>query len=85
LQAAVPKSQKLQLQAISSAELQGGQEAQQQMRVTSVQGVSLISSSCSILFGSVILTLFPASSAQTPPPPATYLCQRRRRAVDGAD
>lgn len=41
LQAAVPKSQKLQLQAISSAELEGGQEAQQQMRVTSVQGVSL--------------------------------------------
>lgn len=41
LQAAVPKSQKLQLQAISSAELVGGQEAQQQMRVTSVQGVSL--------------------------------------------
>lgn len=38
LQAAVPKSQKLQLQAISSAELVGGQEAQQQMRVTSVQG-----------------------------------------------
>jgi AP-1 complex subunit gamma-1 len=42
LQAAVPKSQKLQLQAISSAELVGGQEATQQMRVTSVQGVSLI-------------------------------------------
>lgn len=40
LQAAVPKSQKLQLQAISSTELQGDQEAQQQMRVTSVQGVS---------------------------------------------
>lgn len=39
LQAAVPKSQKLQLQAISSAELEGGQEAQQQMRITSVQGV----------------------------------------------
>ncbi|KAL1590812.1 hypothetical protein WHR41_00422 [Cladosporium halotolerans] len=38
LQAAVPKSQKLQLQAISSADLEGGQEAQQQMRVTSVQG-----------------------------------------------
>lgn len=47
LQAAVPKSQKLQLQAISSAELQGGQEAQQQMRVTSVQGVSHSSSLCS--------------------------------------
>jgi len=38
LQAAVPKTQKLQLQAISSSELQGGQEATQGMRVTSVQG-----------------------------------------------
>ncbi|KAI5369519.1 Putative adaptor protein complex AP-1, gamma subunit [Septoria linicola] len=38
LQAAVPKSQKLQLQAISSSELDGGQEATQQMRVASVQG-----------------------------------------------
>lgn len=42
LQAAVPKTQKLQLQAISSSELAGGQEATQQMRITSVQGVSLI-------------------------------------------
>jgi AP-1 complex subunit gamma-1 len=41
LQAAVPKTQKLQLQAISSPELETGQEATQQMRVTSVQGVSL--------------------------------------------
>jgi len=40
LQAAVPKSQKLQLQAISSSELEGGQEATQQMRIISVQGVS---------------------------------------------
>lgn len=40
LQAAVPKTQKLQLQAISNSELQGGQEATQMMRVTSVQGVS---------------------------------------------
>lgn len=40
LQAAVPKSQKLQLQPISQAELDAGQEATQQMRVTSVNGVS---------------------------------------------
>ncbi|CAK1354973.1 unnamed protein product [Cercospora beticola] len=38
LQAAVPKTQKLQLQAISSSEIEGGQEATQQMRITSVQG-----------------------------------------------
>lgn len=41
LQAAVPKSQKLQLQGISTSELSGGQEATQQMRVVSVQGVGL--------------------------------------------
>lgn len=40
LQAAVPKSQKLQLNAITSAELDAGQEATQQMRVTGVNGVS---------------------------------------------
>jgi AP-1 complex subunit gamma-1 len=40
LQAAVPKSQKLQLQPISTTELDAGQEATQQMRVTSVNGVS---------------------------------------------
>jgi AP-1 complex subunit gamma-1 len=40
LQAAVPKSQKLQLQPISTTELEGGQEATQQMRVTAVNGVS---------------------------------------------
>jgi len=42
LQAAVPKSQKLQLQPISTSELEGGQEATQQMRITGVNGVSLI-------------------------------------------
>ena len=40
LQAAVPKSQKLQLQPISTSELDGGQEATQQMRITPVNGVS---------------------------------------------
>ncbi|KAF1925526.1 AP-1 complex subunit gamma-1 [Didymella exigua CBS 183.55] len=38
LQAAVPKSQKLQLQPISTSELGAGQDATQQMRVTSVNG-----------------------------------------------
>ncbi|KAJ8106504.1 hypothetical protein OPT61_g9491 [Boeremia exigua] len=38
LQAAVPKSQKLQLQPISASELAAGQDATQQMRVTSVNG-----------------------------------------------
>ncbi|KAF2200069.1 Adaptor protein complex AP-1 gamma subunit [Delitschia confertaspora ATCC 74209] len=38
LQAAVPKSQKLQLQPISQTELDGGQKATQQMRVLAVNG-----------------------------------------------
>lgn len=40
LQAAVPKSQKLQLSAVSRAELDGGDEATQQMKITAVTGVS---------------------------------------------
>ena len=42
LQAAVPKTQKLQLQAISNSELGPGEEAGQVMRVSSVQGVSFV-------------------------------------------
>ncbi|KAL1600660.1 clathrin associated protein complex large subunit [Paraconiothyrium brasiliense] len=41
LQAAVPKSQKLQLQPISSGDLDAGQEATQQMRVTAVNGPAI--------------------------------------------
>lgn len=41
LQAAVPKSQKLQLQGISRSDLDGGEEATQGMRVASVSGVSV--------------------------------------------
>ena len=40
LQAAVPKSQKLQLNAVSKGDLEGGEEATQVMRVSAVQGVS---------------------------------------------
>jgi AP-1 complex subunit gamma-1 len=40
LQAAVPKSQRLQLSAISKAELDAGDEGTQTMRVTAVSGVS---------------------------------------------
>jgi hypothetical protein len=85
LQAAVPKSQKLQLQAISNAELGGGQEAQQQMRVTSVQGVSSDPVSVFIHMVYINLSFSLASSTQTPSAPATYLRQRRRRAYHRAD
>ena len=40
LQAAVPKSQKLQLSAISKPDLEGGEEATQQMKIAAVSGVS---------------------------------------------
>ena len=40
LQAAVPKSQKLQLNAVSKAEMEGGEEVTQAMRVSAVTGVS---------------------------------------------
>ena len=40
LQAAVPKSQKLQLNAVSKGDLEGGEEATQAMRIGAVQGVS---------------------------------------------
>ena len=42
LQAAVPKSQKLQLNAVSKAEMEGGEEVTQGMRVSAVTGVSEI-------------------------------------------
>lgn len=43
LQAAVPKSQKLQLNAITKGELEGGEEATQQMRISASSGVSSLS------------------------------------------
>ena len=42
LQAAVPKSQKLQLSAVSKAEMEGREEVTQGMRVSAVTGVSII-------------------------------------------
>lgn len=39
LQAAVPKSQKLQLNAITKAEIEGGEESTQQMRIAAISGV----------------------------------------------
>ena len=40
LQAAVPKSQKLQLNAVSKAEMEGGEEVTQGMKISAVTGVS---------------------------------------------
>ena len=49
LQAAVPKSQKLQLNGISKSDLDGGEEATQQLRIAAVTGVSI----CFFLVGSI--------------------------------
>lgn len=43
LQAAVPKSQKLHLNAITKGELEGGEESTQQMRIAAVSGVGFLS------------------------------------------
>ena len=80
LQAAVPKTQKLQLQAISTSELAGGQEATQQMRITGVQGVSLIHFP-SIWFSANVLT---ASPSQTTLATQDYLLPEWRCAHDRA-
>lgn len=40
IQAAVPKSQKVQINAISKGELEGGEESTQQMRIAALSGVS---------------------------------------------
>ena len=46
LQAAVPKSQKLQLNAVSKAEMEGGEEVTQAMRISAVTGVSDVCIAC---------------------------------------
>ena len=54
LQAAVPKSQKLQLQGISRAMLDGGEEATQGMKVAAVSGVSILFFFFTFFFISVV-------------------------------
>lgn len=82
LQAAVPKSQRLQLQAISNSELDGGQEATQQMRVTGVQGVSFTDPRTPK--HDDILTVLEASSRQAASAVEDHLLQGRRRPADRA-
>jgi AP-1 complex subunit gamma-1 len=82
LQAAVPKSQKLQLQPISNADLGPGATATQQMRVQSVNGVSLI---VQFLHHRVCANARSTGSTRE----ATlevedWVCQRRRRSRHGA-
>lgn len=80
LQAAVPKSQRLQLSAISKADLESGDEGTQSMRVTALNGVCQVSPSYLILlpsFGSQTNLLPPGSSCQTSSPSSCYFRSRR--------
>lgn len=77
LQAAVPKSQRLQLSAISKADLEAGDEGTQSMRVTALNGVCL-----SISYPIKLIKLInysPGPPCQTPSPTSYLLCQRRWR------
>lgn len=81
LQAAVPKSQKLQLNAVSKAELDGGDEATQQMRITAVTGVSEI---LSVRIVQLILTRVVGTTCETEVTTEGQLYQRRRGSSDGS-
>lgn len=80
LQAAVPKSQRLQLSAISKADLESGDEGTQSMRVTALNGVGQVSSSYLTLlpsFGSQTNLSPPGSSCQTSSPSSCHFRPRR--------
>lgn len=80
LQAAVPKSQRLQLQGISSSDLSGGDEATQQMRITGVNGVCRLP----ILQNGYSNNSFPATTAQAEITVENKLFCWGRSAGDGA-
>ena len=71
LQAAVPKSQKLQLNAISKPDLEGGEEATQQMKVTAVGGVSDFFN-YSFLCTQSFPHFLPPASSYYPSPPSSW-------------
>jgi AP-1 complex subunit gamma-1 len=80
LQAAVPKSQRLQLSAISKADLEAGDEGTQSMRVTALNGVCSVFPSCLTIlpcFESQTNLLPPGSSCQTSPPSSCHFRPRR--------
>lgn len=79
LQAAVPKSQRLQLSAISKADLESGDEGTQSMRVTALNGVSPVSPSYLTFFAfrSQTNLLPPESSCQTSSPSSCHFRPRR--------
>lgn len=82
LQAAVPKSQRLQLSAISKAELDAGDEGTQTLRVTAQSGVSITSL---VFFAKPKLTIHPrpyhpnSASVSESPLPATRQTQSPTR------
>lgn len=83
LQAAVPKSQRLQLSAISKADLEAGDEGTQSMRVTALNAVCqaffLLRCTFYLLLGHELTYRFPGSSRQTSSPSPCYLRPGRWR------
>lgn len=81
LQAAVPKSQKLQLNAVSKADLDGGDEATQQMKITAVTGVS---ETLPVSSSQLILTRLVGITCETEVTAEGQLQQRRCGRRDGS-
>lgn len=83
LQAAVPKSQRLQLSAISKADLEAGDEGTQSMRVTALNAVCqaffLLRCTFYLLLGHELTYRFPGSSRQTSSPSPCYFRPGRWR------
>ena len=77
LQAAVPKSQRLQLSAISKADLEAGEEGTQTMRVSAVNGVCFTPLSP---YSTLLLTNnnLPGPATQTPTPSPCHIRPRPR-------
>ncbi|POR33431.1 AP-1 complex subunit gamma-1 [Tolypocladium paradoxum] len=81
LQAAVPKTQKLQLLSVSSSELAPGATATQMMRVSGCKGVSYsVDSARRTLLWCCFLTLLTAASTS----PENWLHECQRRTGDGS-
>lgn len=76
LQAAVPKSQRLQLSAISKAELEAGEEGTQTLRVTAVSGVCIHESGGLAITPYTNNTPFAGPTLETPSPSPGYILPR---------
>jgi AP-1 complex subunit gamma-1 len=79
LQAAVPKSQRLQLSAISKADLEAGEEGTQSMRVTALNAVCQVPPPCYLDIECRTNVSFPGPSHQTSSSSPCHIRPRRWR------